>query len=159
MEEIQTGRLKLRPLTQYEMVKQIEREEDAHMKGAYTEMLGGIRAHPDQWLWYTDWDISQKDGVTIGGIGYKGPPKRNRVEVGYEIQTPFQRRGYATEAVLAMAEWAFEKAKELRFIEAEIEPGNAASLRVLQKAGFLPAGMGEEGPRLALKRTNLIIPA
>jgi len=51
------------------------------------------------------------------------------------------------EAVKAAVDWALMQDGVLR-VEAETEPDNTASQRVLAKCGFVPNGiMGEEGPR------------
>ena len=43
--------------------------------------------------------------------------------------------------------WALKQPDVIR-VEAETEPDNLASQRVLEKCGFLPSGtVGEEGPR------------
>ena len=56
-----------------------------------------------------------------------------------------------TEAVSAVVEWA-EKQPGVRTVEAEVEAGNIASIRVLEKCGFTRTGtMGEEGPRFFRK--------
>lgn len=51
----------------------------------------------------------------------------------------------------AVVEWVLQQHK-VGSVEAEAEAGNPASIRVLQKCGFLPTGeTGEEGPRFARK--------
>ena len=68
-------------------------------------------------------------------------------EIGYGILEEYQSQGYATEAVGAAANWALKQSNVTR-VEAETEPDNRASQRVLEKCGFLPSGtFGEEGPR------------
>ena len=68
-------------------------------------------------------------------------------EIGYGILDEFQGQGYATEAVKLALKWAFEHPQVLA-VEAESDPDNAASQRVLEKCGFLATGaIGEEGPR------------
>ena len=47
--------------------------------------------------------------------------------------------------------WAFVQAGVF-FVTAETEPDNAASQRVLQKAGFVPDGEGAEGPRFCREK-------
>ena len=64
----------------------------------------------------------------------------------------YQAQGYASEAVKAAAGWAFLDPR-VKAIEAENEPGNTASQRVLEKCGFTPTGeTGKEGPRFILPR-------
>ena len=50
--------------------------------------------------------------------------------------------------------WAFEHPQVLA-VEAESDPDNAASQRVLEKCGFLATGaIGEEGPRFIVYKEN-----
>lgn len=56
-----------------------------------------------------------------------------------------------TEAVSEIVKWAAAQDGVTR-IEAEAEENNAASKRVLRKAGFVPNGKtGDEGPRFVWK--------
>ncbi len=82
--------------------------------------------------------------VLIGDGGFKGPPDVDgAVELGYSLLRPYWNRGYATEAVQALLEWAFDS-PEVRGVFAEAQMGNTASIRVLQKAGFEEVGPGSE---------------
>ena len=49
-----------------------------------------------------------------------------------------------------MTQWAFGNSGVI-FVEAETEPDNKASQRVLEKCGFIPDGEGKEGPRFVLE--------
>ncbi|MDI1328380.1 MAG: GNAT family protein [Brevundimonas sp.] len=55
--------------------------------------------------------------------------------LGYWIGKPFAGRGHATAAVRAMVAYAFDDLN-LHRVEAACVPGNLASRRVLEKAGF-----------------------
>lgn len=70
---------------------------------------------------------------------------------GYGVLPEYEGNGYTTEAVKAMTQWAFGNS-DVAFVEAETEPGNKASQRVLEKCGFTPDGEGKEGPRFVLER-------
>jgi RimJ/RimL family protein N-acetyltransferase len=70
-------------------------------------------------------------------------------EVGYWIAREARRRGVATRAVQLLAEWAFSELGLAR-IELLAEPGNHASQRVAEAAGFkrvrlLPAHREQKG--------------
>lgn len=41
--------------------------------------------------------------------------------------------------------------KDVVFVEAETDPDNKASQRVLEKCGFVPDGTGVEGPHFVLE--------
>lgn len=144
---IETKRLKIYAASKEQMEAFIAAESMDVLKAAYTEMLNGCLAHPDQWQWYAIWMIELKDGPHIGELCFKGIDRAGTVEIGYGIDEAYQGSGYATEAVTAVVHWASEQ-ENVKSIEAEAEEDNAASARVLQKAGFVPNGkMGNEGPR------------
>ena len=63
------------------------------------------------------------------------------------ILEEYRGQGFATEAVKLAIKWAFQHS-EVVAVEAEADPDNAASQRVLMKCGFRQNGeIGEEGPR------------
>ena len=93
-----------------------------------------------------------KDGEHIGDLSFKGLGPDGAVEIGYGISEVYQGNGFAAEAVDAAVKWALRQ-PGIRCVEAETDPDNRASQRVLEKCGFLPTGViGEEGPRFI--RTN-----
>ncbi len=117
-------------------------------------MLEGCLEHPDQWDWYAMWMIEKKDGTHIGDLCFKGLEPNGTAEIGYGILEEYQGQGYATEAVRGALNWAFDH-PGVTAIEAETEPENKASQRVLEKCGFLPNGVfGKEGPRFTLQKTD-----
>ncbi len=152
MKPIKTKLLYITPSSADELRAAVHREADPHMKQALSEMLAGCEADPKQYLWYTDWLVTLREsGETVGSLGFKGPPKNGEVELGYGIDPAFAGHGYATEAAKALIDWAFTQ-PEVYFIMGEAEAENAASLRILEKLGFVPAGQGEEGPRFEKER-------
>jgi RimJ/RimL family protein N-acetyltransferase len=76
----------------------------------------------------------------IGHINFHEPPSEGAVEIGYSIEPAYRRRGYATEAVKAMFDWAERDHGVERFI-ASVSPGNAASLRLTANLGFVKTGV------------------
>lgn len=62
-----------------------------------------------------------------------------RAEIGYGLARPYWGRGYATEAMRAVLSHAFGEL-DLRRLEADIEPANTASQRVLERLGFVEEG-------------------
>ena len=65
--------------------------------------------------------------------------QNNRCELGYALGSRHWGKGYATEAIAAALEHGFHAAK-LNRIEADIDPRNSASARVLEKLGFRKEG-------------------
>jgi ribosomal-protein-alanine N-acetyltransferase len=79
------------------------------------------------------------DGHVAGGIGYvlHGDVERVSAEVGYWLGHAFWGRGIATTAVRLLTRHAFEVRPELRRLYAMPFATNAASARVLEKAGYV----------------------
>ncbi|MBR5043895.1 MAG: GNAT family N-acetyltransferase [Clostridia bacterium] len=153
---LETTRLRLYPATQAQMEAMIAEEKNLDLRQAYREMLTGCLSCPDQWDWYAMWVIEAVNGTRVGDICFKGPGENGRPEIGYGILTEFQGRGYATEAVRAALAWAFRH-PEVRAVEAETDPDNKVSQRVLAKCGFAPNGTaGEEGPRFTATRQGFL---
>ena len=144
---IETKRLRIYPAAREQMEAFIAAETEPELKKAYTEMLEGCLRYPEQWQWYAMWMIELRDGTHIGDLCFKGLNADGMVEIGYGVLGEYQGQGYATEAVDAAVSWALQQPAVTR-AEAETEPDNRASRRVLEKCGFCPSGvMGEEGPR------------
>lgn len=142
---IETNRLKIFASSEEQMKKFIAEQSVDILKAAYTEMLNGSLAHPDQWEWYAIWMIELKDGTHIGELCFKGLSENGVAEIGYGIMEEYQGFGYATEAVSAIVDWALNQPDAMCII-AEVEEANTASQRVLEKSGFVPNGeTGEEG--------------
>ena len=145
--ELETKRLRIYLATQEEMTALIEQQTDDELRTAYREMLDGCLQHPEQWEWYAIWMIESKDGKHIGDLSFKGLGPDGAAEIGYGISEAHQGKGFASEAVDAAVKWALRQ-PGVRCVEAETDPDNRASQRVLEKCGFLPTGViGEEGPR------------
>ena len=151
MTKLRTQRLVLVPLSDGELAARMEEEPDPHDRAAYGEMLDGCRAHPRERLFYTAWEIREKRGGPVGDVCCKGTPVCGEVEIGYGIAAYARGKGYATEAVRALIDWALAQ-EGVYYIMAERERDNRASAHVLEKLGFQPAGEGEEGPRFELEK-------
>ena len=85
------------------------------------------------------------DGTLIGAIGAIDH-RDGTIEVGYWFGVDFQGKGYASEALRGtLDQIAADPELTLRQVVAETRPDNAASIRLLIKAGF--HAMGRPGPR------------
>ncbi len=155
---IKTKRLNIYPASDEQMESLIAKEPVPELKAAYQEMLDGSAAHPDERLWYVIWMMELNDGTgaIIGNLSFKGITEDGMVEIGYGTEPEYEGRGYMTEAVAALVEWAEDQPCVCR-VEAETESDNPASQRVLEKTGFVPTGIcGEEGPRFVHDRSEKI---
>lgn len=86
--------------------------------------------------------------LVVGLGGYKGPPIRGEVEMGYSVAPEHRGRGIATEAAEAMARHAL-KQPGVECVFAHTIPADGPSPRVLTKCGFARAGEGMD-PREGL---------
>jgi ribosomal-protein-alanine N-acetyltransferase len=59
--------------------------------------------------------------------------------LGYYVGAPFAGQGYMREAMQLILRYAFERLK-LHRLEANIQPGNSASLALVKRAGFIREG-------------------
>ena len=144
---METERIRICPASRAQMESMIASERDDNLKKAYAEMLAGSLSHPEERDWYAMWIIEKSDGTRIGDLCFKGVESGRNPEIGYGIREAFRGRGYAAEAVRLALRWAFQH-PEVKAVEAETDPDNTASQKVLIKCGFRPMGiMGEEGPR------------
>ena len=151
---IETERLVCSPLSDHEMKKLIEGEKDPGLRQAYSEMLQGCLDEPENRVWFAVWALKLKrpPGTVIGNFSFQGLQEDGTVEIGYGLREGYRGSGYMTEMLKAAVRWAFDQ-KGVTRVEAETEPDNAASQRVLLRAGFVPAGTcGREGPRFVFRR-------
>lgn len=149
-ETIETERLVIHAASREEMEAFTDSQTDEILKAAYGEMLDCAVSNPALWEFYAMWMMELKDGTHVGGLCFMGLSEEGVTEIGYGVSEEYRGKGYATEAVKALAGWALGQSRVVR-IEAEAEEDNAASINVLTKCGFLPTGLiGEEGPRFAL---------
>jgi [ribosomal protein S5]-alanine N-acetyltransferase len=79
--------------------------------------------------------VERATGLVVGGIGLFGPPEGGQVEFGYGIVESRRGRGYATEAARALVQAALGM-PGVTEVTAGVDPANAASVRVLEKAGL-----------------------
>ncbi|HEX8465587.1 MAG TPA: GNAT family N-acetyltransferase [Abditibacterium sp.] len=97
------------------------------------------------WCWYSV--RSEGTGVNrlvVGIGGFKGrPDETGSVELGYSVVEDHQNLGFATEAVRGLVNWATSQ-PEVKEIIAETLPDLGASIRVLEKNGFVFVGAGSE---------------
>jgi RimJ/RimL family protein N-acetyltransferase len=97
----------------------------------------------DEGRWGTRLFLAGDPEELVGWGGFKGPPRNGTVELGYEIAPARQRRGLATEAVRAMLDQAFAWPEVDAVVAHTLAEPNASN-RVLEKAGFVRDGEGEE---------------
>jgi len=84
------------------------------------------------------WGISMKnDNRFIGTIGYwRLIPEHHRAEIGYILHPEYTGRGIMSEAIKEIIRYGFQE-MNLHSIEANTNPENVASQKLLEKFGFV----------------------
>ena len=107
----------------------------------YGQLVGEAAANAGWGIWLM---LLPAEGTLAGDIGFKGPPGADgTVEIGYSVLPAWQGRGFATEAARALVAWA-QAQPRVRRVVAESLADNAASIRVLEKAGFRRTGQRDD---------------
>ena len=75
--------------------------------------------------------------INLGGVIYGA---LRGAHIGYWIDREYANRGYMTEAVNMVTDFAFNEL-ELHRIEINIRPENSPSIRVAEKCGYLYEGL------------------
>jgi RimJ/RimL family protein N-acetyltransferase len=88
-------------------------------------------------LFHTMWiAIDKQTEQIVAEAKFKGEPdETGTVEIGYGTYPAYQRKGYMTEMVSAMVEWAGQQPDVWRVV-ADTEAENVASQKVLEKNNF-----------------------
>lgn len=109
--------------------------------------LQQINNNPAYQPWSTRAIVLRDERQMVGTIGFHTPPGAaylhpyapDGVEFGYTVFPPFQRRGYAREACLALMGWAYDEHQVTEFV-VTISPENTPSLRLAENLGFRKVG-------------------
>ena len=157
--ELTTERLQIRPVTVEALVAAVEGPaalgrlwdmavvddfpgED--FRPVVPILLAHATEHPAI-LHYTGFIAHRADRAVIGTIGCHAPPDGDgAVEIGYQVDAGYRRRGLATEALHALCAWA-EAEPLVRRLDARSLPENEPSRRMLARAGFALEGLGDDG--------------
>jgi ribosomal-protein-alanine N-acetyltransferase len=85
--------------------------------------------------------IEKKDGSKIGFIGhfYVLHVAGKQLEIGYSLVPSERGKGYGTEATQLIVDYLF-LSKDTKRIQAQTDPRNVASHKVLEKVGFKKEG-------------------
>lgn len=150
---LKTDRLRLRPvapedapavqslISDWEIARQTGRIPHPYPEGGAAKWIADIRVCQAAGLALGLAIERIADGRLIGCITLEADPSGKPPALGYWIGREGWGRGYATEVVRGLAAWAFGIA-QVPEIEALVFPGNPASIRVLEKAGFRQMGRG-----------------
>jgi len=118
-------------------VKITDTELEKPLSEAMRTSLEMVLENKKDYLWFTSWEIVlKKENRIIGGLCFKGcPDEKGKVEIGYGMQDEYKCKGYMTEAVKELINWAF-RFNHVTEVIAETEKDNLPSHRVLEKIGM-----------------------
>jgi [ribosomal protein S5]-alanine N-acetyltransferase len=136
-----TQRLTIIPVT-HQIVEKLS-PEDYEIHGFIKSYLTDLKEDTSLLGWGVWFVIEKESGRIIGDIGFKGKPVDETVEVGYGIIPSVQGKGYATEGVKEIIDWAFST-NLVRKVIAECSDDNIASIRVLEKLNMEKTGQDGE---------------
>jgi RimJ/RimL family protein N-acetyltransferase len=107
------------------------------LRGRYRRFVAGPKDSSDVWL---NWIVrSTHDGTAVGTVQATVstlPDARKVADVAWVIGVPWQGRGYAGEAALALVDWL--RAHGVDEVTAHIRPDHQASATVASRAGLQP---------------------
>ena len=154
---ISTARLNIIPLTYDQLVKYVkcdnslEKElnlnpnsstmSDALKEALENTILPNVADKAQNYLFSTLWTaISVVDNSMVGDLCIIGQPNElGEIEIGYGTYDEYQGKGYMTEMVGGIIEWA--KTQSLvKSIIASTAKSNLASYKVLEKNNFIQMG-------------------
>lgn len=79
-----------------------------------------------------------------GSVGACGlPDSDSKIVIGYSLLDQFHGKGYASKALRGFLDWA-KREPSLRRVVADTFPHLTASIRVLEKNGFVRSGAGTD---------------
>ena len=105
------------------------------------------------------WSLAIADartGRALGCVTLMLRPQAGVAGIGYWLVPEARNRGFATTAVGLLAAWGLE-AGGLDRIEAWVEPGNDASVRVLARCGFEYEGRLRSFLKLPSRRADALV--
>jgi len=113
------------------------------LRSRYTRMLAGPADPAESWC---NWVIRlRQDRQLTGTVQATVTPDADglHAEIAWVIGTPWQRRGIATEATLALVDWLSRQ--PIRAVIAHIHPDHVASAAVAVAAGLTPTAEIHDG--------------
>lgn len=154
---IETERLIIKPLTYEQLLKYMKSDNSLEKELGLKEslrtisdelrealeetILPGVADPFKNYLFSTLWTIiSKEENRMVGDLCFVGEPNCDgEVEIGYGTYEEFQDRGFMTEAVSRMINWA-KTQPAVKSIVASTDKSNVASYKILIKNNFTKTG-------------------
>ena len=154
---LETDRLILKPLSHDQLLKYIKDDHSLEKElsllptkkniskslhdALEQTILPNVIDKDKDYLYNTLWTIiSKADNRMVGDICFVGEPDpEGEIEIGYGTYEDFRGKGFMTEAVGGIIDWA-KKQRRVKSIFAATEKENVASYSILEKNGFIHVG-------------------
>ena len=158
---LETKRLIIKPLTQSQLLKYIKLDNTLETEFGLPEssrtispellealentILPNVADTRKNYLFSTLWTIiSKEENKMVGDLCFVGEPNdKGEVEIGYGTYPEFQGRGFMTDAVGILIQWA-GKQSSVKAVVASTAKNNPASYSVLLKNNFKKTGETDE---------------
>ncbi|WP_075620225.1 GNAT family N-acetyltransferase [Paenisporosarcina indica] len=126
--------------TIFEGITPTTKDDSFYTLEAHIKVIEGWKQARDRGDRYEFGIFEFETNVLIGNIGlYKFSPSE-KCTLGYQLDQDHHGKGYATDAVRLILDFAFRE-KGFHRVEAGVMPRNIGSARVLEKSGFVREGL------------------
>jgi RimJ/RimL family protein N-acetyltransferase len=167
---IRTERLRLEPVTaanavvlwdvlqepdlrNFQDLPDVDRAQFMRIVGARPTRFAPGAVGRFEWLLHY---VASDDGEALGWVSLRiGESNRTTAEIGYSVVRAHRGNGLATEAVAALVDEGFQRAR-LRQIRAYCVPENLSSRAVLQRNGFKDEGTLTRGATVQGRPVDVI---
>lgn len=139
-------------LRDYQDLPDVDLAQFRRVVEARPQRFGARVAGRFEWLLHE----LEGDGAPLGWVSLRiSEANRSSAEIGYSVVRTHRRRGLATEAVAALIDEGFRRAR-LREIRAYCLPDNLSSRAVLRNNGFIDSGTLSRGATVQGKPVDVI---
>src|SRR4051812_19193765 len=134
---MQTKNLNLVLMTREDVLAMVEAMSPEERKEVSPDWMARLHASKGADPWVHGFSLVHRQmGWTVGKCVFKSPPAADgTVEIAYGIDPDHRGKGYATEAAVGLAAFAFDSGL-VQVVVAHTLPEPNASTRVLTKCGF-----------------------
>lgn len=139
-------------LREFQDVPRYAREEFVKRVAARPKLFDARASGRFEWL-----IVPSAQERAVGWVSLRvGDHQRGTAEIGYSVLAAFRENGYATEAARAVVDYAFRES-DVRQVDACCVPENAASRRLLARAGFAETHVQKNGAIVRGRPVDIVI--
>ncbi len=163
---IVSGEITLRPFEPDDLDAVIEASTDPSITSVTSVPVAPGRAEAAAWVTRQHQRLLSAEGYSyaierqgecVGQIGlWLRDIEQGRGTVGYWIRPGRRGRGTASMALRVLSEWAWT-IEDIQRLQAHVEPGNEASCRTIEHAGFVREGLLRSWQTIAGSRRDMFV--